>query len=182
MRTDIEFQQLEQFVTVARARNFTRAAVELNLSQSALSRAIRKLEDQIGQPLFERKPREVVLTDLGELLLERAKEILKLVEDTFSLISESGRKGRIRLGAIPTIAPYFLPRLLSSFAAHHPDVSLNAAVTATLTSPSSPCPSSPGTWKPKLFLKKSCSSSSPFLIRSPPARRSLPMPSKNTLS
>lgn len=109
---------------MARARNFTRAAAELNLSQSALSRAIRKLEDQIGQPLFERKPREVVLTDLGELLLERAKEILKLVEDTFSLISESGRKGRIRLGAIPTIAPYFLPRLLSRFAAQHPDVSV----------------------------------------------------------
>jgi len=124
VRTDIEFQQLEQFVAVARARNFTRAATELNLSQSALSRAIRKLEDQIGQPLFERRPREVVLTDLGELLLERAKEILKLVEDTFSLISESGRKGRIRLGAIPTIAPYFLPRLLSSFAAFHPDISI----------------------------------------------------------
>jgi LysR family transcriptional regulator, hydrogen peroxide-inducible genes activator len=124
VRTDIEFQQLEQFVAVARARNFTRAATELNLSQSALSRAIQKLEDQIGQPLFERKPREVVLTDLGELLLERAKEILKLVEDTFSLISESGRKGRIRLGAIPTIAPYFLPRLLSRFASYHPDISV----------------------------------------------------------
>ena len=58
MRSDFEFQQLEQFVTVARTKNFTRAAKELNLSQSSLSRAILKLEDQLGQPLFERKPRE----------------------------------------------------------------------------------------------------------------------------
>jgi len=124
MKNDIEFQQLEQFVAVARAKNFTRAAGELNLSQSALSRGIQKLEDQLGEPLFERKPREVVLTDLGELLLERAREILKLMEDTFSELSEAGRYGRIRLGAIPTIAPYFLPSLLRDFADRHPNVSV----------------------------------------------------------
>ena len=124
MRTDIEFQLLEQFVAVARAKNITRAAAELNLSQSAVSRAIQRLEDLVGQPLFERKPREVVLTDLGELLLERAKEILKLVDDTFSALSDAGRHGRIRLGAIPTVAPYFLPGLLRSFSELHPDVTV----------------------------------------------------------
>lgn len=124
MRNEIELQQLEQFVAVARARNITRAAAELNLSQSALSRSIQKLEDQLGQPLFERKPREVVLTDLGELLLERAREILQLVEDTWSLLSEAGRKGRIRLGAIPTIAPYFLPQVLRSFSEEHPNITV----------------------------------------------------------
>lgn len=105
-------------------RNFTRAAEELNLSQSALSRAIQKLEDQFGQPLFERKPREVLLTDLGELLLERAKGILKLMEDTFSELADAGRRGRIRLGTIPTIAPYFLPGLLSRFAEKHPNITV----------------------------------------------------------
>lgn len=124
MRNELDFQSLEQFIALARTRNFTRAAAELNLSQSALSRAIQKLEEQLGQPLFERKPREVVLTDLGELLLERAKEILKLVEDTFSELSDAGRRGRIRLGAIPTIAPYFLPSLLGSFAEKHPEISV----------------------------------------------------------
>lgn len=124
MKTDVELQQLEQFVALARARNFTRAAAELNLSQSALSRAIQRLEDQIGEPLFERKPREVVLTDLGELLLERAKEVLEMVDDTFLLLSDAGRKGRIRLGAIPTIAPYFLPTLLRRFSQAHPDISI----------------------------------------------------------
>lgn len=124
MRNDLDIQSLEQFVVLARTKNFTRAGEELNLSQSALSRAIQKLEDQLGQPLFERKPREVVLTELGELLLERAKKILKLVEDTFSELSEAGRRGRVRLGAIPTIAPYFLPSLLGSFAEKHPDISV----------------------------------------------------------
>lgn len=124
VRTDLEFQQLEQFVAVAREKNFTRAAEELHISQSALSRSIQKLEDQLGQPLFERKPREVVLTDLGELLLERAKEILYLVEDTVSLLSDTHRHGRIRLGAIPTIAPYFLPGLLSGFARKHANISV----------------------------------------------------------
>jgi len=124
MKNELDFQSLEQFIVLARAKNFTRAAAELNLSQSALSRAIQKLEDQLGQPLFERKPREVVLTDLGELLLERAKKILKLVEDTFSELSEAGRRGRVRLGAIPTIAPYFLPSLLGSFAPKYPDISI----------------------------------------------------------
>lgn len=124
MRNDLDIQSLEQFVVLARTKNFTRAGEELNLSQSALSRSIQKLEDQLGQPLFERKPREVVLTDLGELLLERAKKILKLVEDTFSELSEAGRRGRVRLGAIPTIAPYFLPSLLGSFAEKHPDISV----------------------------------------------------------
>lgn len=124
MKVNIELQQLEQFVEVARAKNFTRAAEKLNLSQSALSRGIQKLEDQVGEPLFERKPREVVLTDLGEILLERAKQILHLVADTSSLISDAGRNGRIRLGAIPTIAPYFLPRLLRSFTDLHPNISV----------------------------------------------------------
>jgi len=124
MRNDLKLEALEQFVAVARTRNFTRAAEELHLSQSALSRSIQKLEEQLGQPVFERKPREVILTDLGTLLLKRATDILKLVEDTFSELSEAGRRGRIRLGAIPTIAPYFLPGLLGSFAHEHPDVAL----------------------------------------------------------
>lgn len=124
MRTEFNLHLLEQFVVLARTKNFTRAAEDLNLSQSALSRAIQKLEDQLGQPLFERKPREIALTDFGELLLERAKTILKLMEDTFSELTDTGRRGRVRLGAIPTIAPYFLPGLLTAFAKLHPDISV----------------------------------------------------------
>jgi LysR family transcriptional regulator, hydrogen peroxide-inducible genes activator len=124
MQNPLQIQVLEQFVTLARNRNFTRAAAELNLSQSSLSRSIQKLEEQLGRQLFDRKPREVILTDLGELLLDRAKDILKRVEDTFSELSEAGRRGRVRLGAIPPIAPYFLPGLLGHSAKKHPDISI----------------------------------------------------------
>lgn len=94
------------------------------MTQPALSRAIQKLEDQLGQPLFERKPRAIALTEHGQMLFERSKEILKLVDNTLLELSEAGRRGRVRLGAIPTIAPYLLPKLLGSFAQKHPDVSV----------------------------------------------------------
>jgi LysR family transcriptional regulator, hydrogen peroxide-inducible genes activator len=124
MRHFLDFQALEQFITLARTKNFTRAAEELHLSQPALSRAIQRLEEQVGQPLFDRRPREVVLTKPGELLVSRAKKILDLVEDTFTELAESGEHGQIRLGAIPTIAPYFLPKLLSTFAEKFPRISV----------------------------------------------------------
>jgi LysR family hydrogen peroxide-inducible transcriptional activator len=124
MNDHFELQALHQFLTVARAKNFTRAAAELHLSQSALSRAIQKLEEQLEAPLFERRPREVVLTDLGEWLLGRAHEILKLVEDTYAELQDAKRWGRVRLGAIPTIAPYLLPALLGRFAEQFPDVAV----------------------------------------------------------
>ncbi|MDF1858896.1 MAG: LysR family transcriptional regulator [Verrucomicrobiales bacterium] len=125
MLPDIEFHHLRAFLVVARLGNFTRAAGELGLSQSALSRTIQKLELQIGQPVFDRKPREVILTDVGKLLLERAKSILALVEDTFAEITESDTFGKIRIGAIPTIAPYFLPGILQSYAKKYANVTVS---------------------------------------------------------
>lgn len=122
--TELEFQQLSYFLAVARSNNFTRAAEELGVSQSSLSRSIQKLERQIGEPLFDRNPRSVTLTELGELLAGRAKQILALVEDTFAELSESGAHGRVRLAVIPTIAPYLLPSVLSDFAQAYPNVSV----------------------------------------------------------
>lgn len=124
MQTEIEFHQLRHFLAVARAGNFTRAAEELGVSQPTLSRSIQKLEAQLGQPLFERKPREVTLTDLGELFVNRAEQILSLVDDTFSELTEAANSGRVRLGVIPTIAPFFLPTVLQDFATQHPAVSI----------------------------------------------------------
>lgn len=122
MKPELEFQQLQYFLAVARTRNITRAAEEVGISQSALSRAILKLEDQFGQPLFERKPRSMSLTDLGELLVGRAEHILSLVDETFLELSDAKRGGKIRLAVIPTIAPFLLPELLQEFAKACPDV------------------------------------------------------------
>ena len=116
----MELDQLRYFLKVAELGNFTRAAEELGLSQPALSRSIAKLEEELGQPILERQSRGVVLTDGGELLQARATQILKLVDDTVSEICDDGQTGRIRVGAIPTVAPYFLPEVLRTFANEYP--------------------------------------------------------------
>ena len=120
----MEFDQLRYFLRVAEKGNFTRAAEELLISQPALSRSMQKLEQELGQPVFERKTRAVTLTDAGLLLQSRAQQILSIIEDTKAEISDDGESGTVRVGAIPTIAPFFLPDLLRQFSKEHPNASL----------------------------------------------------------
>lgn len=116
----MEIEQLRQFLKVAETQNFTRAAEEVGLSQPALSRSISRLEEHLGQPVFERQSRRVLLTDAGRILKSRAEQILSIVDDTKAEISDDGESGRLRIAAIPTIAPYYLPRLLRRFAKEFP--------------------------------------------------------------
>lgn len=120
----MEFDQLKYFLRVAARGTFTRAAEDLGLSQPALSRSIQKLEDELGQPVFERGTKSVSLTDAGTLLQARAIQILSILEDTKAEITDDGQTGRVRIGVIPTIAPYFLPRILQQFSADFPHASL----------------------------------------------------------
>jgi LysR family hydrogen peroxide-inducible transcriptional activator len=120
----MEISQLRYFLKIAARGNFTRAAEELLITQPALSRSIAKLEEELGQPVFERQSRTVQLTDAGRLLRARAEQILTLVDDTLAEITDDGQSGRIRLGAIPTIAPYLLPTLLRAFTERHPRANL----------------------------------------------------------
>ena len=116
----MELDQLRHFLKVAEYSNFTRAAEDISLSQPALSRSVGRLEEELGQPLFERQTRSVSLTDAGHLLLERARQILLLVDDTKALFHDDGKTGRIRVASIPTIAPYFLPERLKRFHRNFP--------------------------------------------------------------
>jgi LysR family transcriptional regulator, hydrogen peroxide-inducible genes activator len=116
----MELDQLRYFLQVAERGNFTRAAQDLRVSQPALSRSIQKLEEELGQPLFERQTRNLALTDSGNLLQSRARQILTLVDDTKAEITDDGQTGRLRVAAIPTIAPYFLPEVLQTFGKTHP--------------------------------------------------------------
>lgn len=117
----MEIDQLRNFLKVAELGNFTRAAEEMLLSQPALSRSVARLEEELGQPVFERQSRKVVLTDSGKLLQSRARQILALIDDTKIELTDDGQCGRIRVAAIPTIAPYFLPGLLRQFGEAYPD-------------------------------------------------------------
>jgi LysR family hydrogen peroxide-inducible transcriptional activator len=116
----MELDQLRHFLRVTEFANFTKAADAVGLSLPALSRSIARLEEELGQPLFERQTRNVALTDAGTLLLGRARQILSLADDIKAEISDDGETGRIRIGAIPTIAPYFLPERLQKFQRMHP--------------------------------------------------------------
>lgn len=121
---NMELDQLRYFLKVAEVGSFTRASEQLAMSQPALSRSIQRLEEELGQPVVERKSRSVDLTDAGKLLQARAQQILAMVEDTKAEICDDGESGRIRVGAIPTIAPYFLPELLRRFSTKHPQATL----------------------------------------------------------
>jgi LysR family hydrogen peroxide-inducible transcriptional activator len=120
----MDLDQLRYFLRVADRQNFTRAAEDLSISQSALSRSIQKLEEELGQPVFERKTRSVSLTDAGTLLQARAQQVLTILEDTKAEITDDGQSGRVRVGAIPTIAPYFLPGVLRQFSRAYPKATL----------------------------------------------------------
>lgn len=120
----MELEQLRHVLKLAELENFTRAAQQVNLSQSALSRSIARLEEELGQPLFERRPRKAALNDAGQLLADRAAKILALVDDAKAEICDDVQSGKVRLAAIPTIAPYFLPPRLRSFEAKFPGARL----------------------------------------------------------
>lgn len=120
----MELEQLRHFLKVAELENFTRAAEQAGLSQSALSRSIARLEEELGQPLFERQSRKIVKTDAGYLLFDRARKIVSMVDDAKAEVCDDGQSGRVRVGAIPTIAPYFLPRYLRSFQQQFPRAQL----------------------------------------------------------
>lgn len=116
----MDIEQLHYFQAVVETQNFTEAAARVHLSQPALSRSIQRLEEEFGQPFFERKPRSLELTDAGIRFQQCALEVLRIVEDTKSEISDDGQTGKIRIGAIPTIAPFFLPDLLRQFTNNYP--------------------------------------------------------------
>lgn len=116
----VELDQLKYFLRVAEQGNFTRAAELLRISQPALSRSIQKLEEELGRPVFERRTRSVHLTDAGLLLQSRAQQVLSILDDTKSELADDGESGRVRIGAIPTIAPYFLPTVLRRFSQRFP--------------------------------------------------------------
>lgn len=116
----MELDQLRYFLRVAETGNVTRAAQDLGISQPALSRSILRLEEELGRPVFERGTRALSLTEAGTLLLTRARQALTLLDETKAEIADDGQSGRVRVGAIPTIAPYFLPEILRRFSREFP--------------------------------------------------------------
>jgi LysR family hydrogen peroxide-inducible transcriptional activator len=122
----MEIHQLRYFVAVAEEGSFSRAAAKVRVAQPSLSQQIRKLEGEVGQPLFDRLPRSVVLTEAGRCLIDYARQILASIGDARRCVDELKGEvaGKVAVGAIPTIAPYVLPELVVTFQEHYSDVTL----------------------------------------------------------
>jgi LysR family transcriptional regulator, hydrogen peroxide-inducible genes activator len=122
----MEMHQLRYFAAVARTGSFSQAARECRVAQPSLSQQIIKLEGKVGERLFERTRRKALLTAAGSLLLPHAISILEAARRGHQEIREMGGqvRGKILLGALPTIAPYFLPDIISSFRKKYPTVDL----------------------------------------------------------
>jgi DNA-binding transcriptional LysR family regulator len=120
----MELRQLTHFLAVARHGNIGRAADELNLTQPALSKSIRRLEQDLGVRLVDRLPRGVALTVFGEALATHAQLVSVEVGHTLSTIAglRGARRGRVRVGAAPASFTHLLPQAISALLARHPDV------------------------------------------------------------
>ena len=113
----MDWHQLKYFQTLANIGNFTRASVELVLSQPALSRSISRLEEEIGVPLFERKSRGVILNKYGEIFLQHANRALSEIDIAKQEINDliNPLHGTISLAFIQTLGSSFVPELISAF-------------------------------------------------------------------
>ncbi|MFI1196743.1 LysR family transcriptional regulator [Micromonospora sp. NPDC020750] len=122
----MQLHQLRYFVAVAEVRHFTQAADVVGITQPSLSKQIHALEADLGAPLFERVRGNIALTAAGEVLLPLARRILADVETATREVQElvGLRRGRVRLGATPSLATALAPPVLRRFRDAHPAVDL----------------------------------------------------------
>ena len=120
MNLHIDF--LRTFIAVTDTKGFTTAGRQVNRSQSAVSMQIKRLEDEVGKPLFERIGKTVKLTTEGSLLIKYARRMVKEHDDAVIALSKPALKGFIRFGSPEHYTAGVLPKLLARFASSYPDV------------------------------------------------------------
>lgn len=122
----MEMHQLRYVVAVARTGNFSRAAEQCHVAQPSLSQQIQKLEDELGERLFDRLKREAKLTAHGEVFLRRAVKILEEVDAAKREAADAQDllRGTVTMGVLPTIAPYLLPEVMARFTEEFPGMEI----------------------------------------------------------
>lgn len=130
---NVTLKQLRYFDALARLGHFGRAADECAISQPALSMQIRELEEELAAPLFERGPRNIWLTGFGQEFAARARDILRSVDelDDLARAARDRLAGRLRIGVIPTVAPYLLPSIISDLTRMNADLDIHVRETVT---------------------------------------------------
>src|SRR5512143_256692 len=125
----MDFRQLEMFGAVAEEGTFTRAAERLHVSQSAISRQVKLLEEELGGSLLHRGPKRVALTQPGELLLKMVHRVQRDMTEVVAQISDTHtlHRGSLSVAGGMTVCLYILPRLLKKFRSLYPQVDLRVA-------------------------------------------------------
>jgi DNA-binding transcriptional LysR family regulator len=129
----MNFTHLYAFYEVARAGGISAGAERLRVSQPAVTREIRELEERVGLALFDRQPRGVALTEAGHLLFGHAEKIFALADIAESQLKELAGldAGHLRIGASATLGVYLVPELVAQFSERHPKVTVDLTVTNT---------------------------------------------------
>jgi DNA-binding transcriptional LysR family regulator len=129
----VDLRQLEVIRAVADTGSFTAAAQRLHVSQSAVSRQVLLLEEELGEPLFLRLGRKVRLTDSGEALLQLSRRVLTDIRETTATIADhqAALKGTLRLGGGMTVCLHVFPDLLKEYRRKHRDVEVKLTTGAT---------------------------------------------------
>lgn len=129
----ITLRQLRYLAALARHGHFGRAAEACAITQPALSMQIRDLENTLGVKVVERRPGEVILTDVGREVARRGEDVLAASRDLVDFARHRGGvlTGRLTLGVIPSLAPYLLPRILPQLQTQFADLRLELRETQT---------------------------------------------------
>lgn len=129
----MDLRSLRYFLTVAEQGGFTAAAERLHIAQPAVSMAIRKLEQQLDLPLFDRQERRIRLTDEGEVLLRHARIILQAFDDAEREMRElhTLERGEVRVGIPSMLGSYYFPPILMAFRHHYPGIRLEVIEAGT---------------------------------------------------
>jgi LysR family transcriptional regulator, hydrogen peroxide-inducible genes activator len=129
----VTLKQLRYFDALARHCHFGRAAEACAISQPALSMQIKEMEEALGGVLIERGARQVRLTNFGEKVAQRVRDILRSADELgdFARASRDRLVGPLRIGMIPTIAPYLLPTVIANLARMHPELDIHVRETLT---------------------------------------------------
>src|ERR1700739_1612163 len=111
----LDLELLRRFVSVVDSGGFTRAGARVDRTQPTVSKQIKRLEDDVGQPLLNRTGKDVTPTEAGERLLSYARRLLSLAEEARDVLARPGNEGAVRLGIPEDFAAYRLAKLLASF-------------------------------------------------------------------
>jgi DNA-binding transcriptional LysR family regulator len=121
----LDLELLRSFVSVVDAGGFTRAGERVHRTQSTVSQQIKRLEEDVGQPLLIRSGKDVTPTEAGERLLAYARRLLALAEEARDVLARPGHEGAVRLGVPEDFAAYRLAKLLAAFSRSHPTLRLD---------------------------------------------------------